>query len=262
MEDLPRRFGDYAPDNSLVGAKLAIDNHMDGVDMDAQLSSDGTIVIFHDLSVDRLTVGTGKVQSKTRSELQSLDLATKYGQGFKNAYVATFEDFVEAFSEKTILMVELKVPGTASTGIEQKAIDIIKKNNAYDRVYLSSFNPIVLWRLKHLDPKIHTVLIFMDTNWNPQLLAEIKKEDLVNLPWFIRQEWIRRAIRKVVKPDALSVNNEVQESTINALISRGYPVFLWTVETKDRIQWALEKHPYGIITDEPQLGKELRDSAH
>jgi glycerophosphoryl diester phosphodiesterase len=228
--------------------------------MDAQLSSDGTIVIFHDLSVDRLTEGIGKVESKTLAELKTLDLSIKYGHGFSHAYVATFEDFVQAISTQGILMIELKVPGIKQTGIEQKAIDTIKKYNAYDHVYLSSFNPFVLYRLKKLDPKIHTVLIFMDTNWNPQLLAEIKKEDLVNLPWFLRKEWTRRAIRKFVKPDALSVNNEVSEGTIDFLIRDGYPIFLWTVETKERIQWALDKKPYGIISDEPALGKELRDA--
>src|SRR5438045_975014 len=50
-----RGFGNYDPDNSLVGAQMAMGQGMDGVDMDAQQTSDKEIVIFHDLSVDRLT---------------------------------------------------------------------------------------------------------------------------------------------------------------------------------------------------------------
>ena len=156
-------------------------------------------------------------------------------------------------------MVELKVPGSKATGIEERAVEIIRKYNAHERVYLSSFNPLVLYRLKKIDPQVRTVFIFMDTNWNPELLAEIKKEDLVNLPWFLRQETTRRAIRNIIKPDALSINNEVDELVIDALLDKGHPIFLWTIDEKERIQWALEKQPYGIISDEPILTQQLRN---
>src|SRR5688500_5580369 len=74
-----RGFGNHAPDNSLVAAQLAMKNGMEGVDVDGQLSADGELVIFHDLSVDRLTSATGRVSSKTVEELRALDLAPKYG---------------------------------------------------------------------------------------------------------------------------------------------------------------------------------------
>ncbi|MSU55926.1 MAG: hypothetical protein EXS51_01260 [Candidatus Taylorbacteria bacterium] len=254
-----RGFGNLAPDNSLVAAKLAMQSNMDGVDVDGQFSADNEVVVFHDLSVDRLTNGTGKVSSKTIAELLKLDLATKYGKGFENAYVATLDDFAREITPSGILMVELKVPSSKDTGIEKRAAEIIKKYNAYENVYLSSFNPLVLYRLKKIDPRIRTVFIFMDTNWNPELIAEIKKEDLVNLPWFLRNETIRRVIRNIVKPDALSVNNEVDEETIDALIKKGYPIFLWTIDEESRLEWALNKKPYGIISDEPIITKKLRD---
>jgi len=254
-----RGFGNHAPDNSLVAAKIAMQNNMDGVDVDGQFSADNELVIFHDLSVDRLTTETGKVNSKTVDELIKLDLAIKYGKGFENAYVSTFENFVREITPDGILMVELKVPSSKATGIEDRAAEIIKKYNAYEKVYLSSFNPIVLYRLKKIDPQIRTVFIFIDTNWNPELIAEIKKEDLVNLPWFLRQEFIRRAIRKVIKPDALSVNNEVNERVIDNLLEKGNPIFLWTIDEEERLKWALEKNPYGIISDEPTIAKNLRD---
>jgi len=255
-----RGFGNYAPDNSLAGALLAMQAGMDGVDMDGQLSADGELVIFHDLSVDRLTDGTGRVNSKTLRELLALDLGPKYGHGFKHAFVATFDDFVRSIKGKGVLMVELKVPGLRNTGIEQRAVAIIQKYHAQDSVYLSSFNPLVLYRLKKLDPTIRTVYIFMDTNWNRQLLAEIKPEDLVNLPWILRKEFFRRAIRKIIHPDLLSVNYQVDERTIGTLLRKGYPIFLWTPEEEGELRWSLAKRPYGIISDEPQLAKQLRDS--
>ncbi len=256
-----RGFGNHAPDNSLIGARMAMKAEMDGIDVDGQRSEDGQFMIFHDLSVDRLTTDTGRVSSKTEAQLRMLDLAKKFGKGFKSAPVASFEDFLQVTKEKGILMAELKVTGAANTGLEERAVEIVKKYDAFENVYFSSFNPIVLYRLKKLDPRIRTVLIFMDTNWNEELLREIKPGDEVALPWWLQQEWIRRAIRKIVRPDLLSVNHEVDPATINTLLEHGWPVFLWTIDDEAGIKAALDLHPYGIISDEPATTKKLRDAS-
>lgn len=255
-----RGFGDHAPDNSLAGAKLALAKGLDGIDVDGQMTSDGQLIIFHDLTLERLTNATGRVRDTTLDEMLRLDVGKKFNESFKGAYVATFENFLTAVNGSAIYMVELKVATTSDTGIEKKAVEIIKKYNATDWVYLSSFNPIVLYRLKKIDPQIHTVLIFMDSNWNEKLLVEVEEGVRADLPWFLRQEPIRRAIRKVIKPDLLSVNYKVDETIIDQLIKKGYPLFLWAPNNESDINYELNKKPYGIITDKPLLGKELRDS--
>ncbi len=254
-----RGFGNHAPDNSLAGAKLSITNRLDGIDVDGQMTSDGKLVIFHDLSLSRLTNGTGRVNDSNLDYLLHLDLGQKFNGNFNGSYVRTFEDFLNVVNGSAIYMVELKVASTKNTGIEKIAAEIIERHNAYDWVYLSSFNPVVLYRLEKINPKINTVFIFMDTNWNKELLAEIEEGVRVDLPWFLRQEPIRRAIRKIIQPDLLSVNQKVNEDTVNRLIKKGYPIFLWSPNSKSDINYNLDKKPYGIITDEPLLGKELRD---
>jgi glycerophosphoryl diester phosphodiesterase len=253
-----RGFGDLAPDNSLYAVERALAAGMDGVDVDGQLTRDGELVIFHDLSVDRLTSGTGRVRDKTRDEMLALDLGPGYDSTLRGATVRTFEDFVRTVKGRGILMVELKVPGMAPTGIEQRAAAVIRQHGAHASVVLSSFNPLVLRRLKQLDPLIRTALIFMDTNWNPELLAEIKPDDRVDLPWAVRQEWIRRAVRKLVRPDLLSINHEVDDDVTNRLIAKGWPVFIWTIDEAADIQAALAKRPYGIISDQPVRARQLR----
>jgi glycerophosphoryl diester phosphodiesterase len=254
-----RGFGDHAPDNSLYAVERALDAGMDGVDVDGQLTRDGEIVVFHDLSVDRLTSDTGKVRNKTLKQMLALDLGPKYDTAIRGAFVHTFEDFVRAAKGRGILMVELKVPSAKSTGMEERAVEIIRKHGAHRNVILSSFNPLVLYRVKRLDPQVRTALIFMDTNWNPELLAEIKPEDMVSLPWPLRQEFIRRAIRKIVRPDLLSINHEVDEAVTDRLIAKGWPVFIWTPDEEANIRRALSKRPYGVISDQPLRAKELRD---
>src|SRR3989441_12874891 len=255
-----RGFGDHAPDNSLYAVERALDAGMDGVDMDGQLTRDSALVIFHDLSVGRLAPDHGRVSDKTMASMLPLDLGPKFPPPMRGAYVHTFEDFVRTVMQRDagILMVELKVPGLGATGIEQRAVDIIQRYGAHERVVLSSFNPLVLYRVKRLDPRVRTALIFMDTNWNPELVAEIKPGDLVNLPWPLRQEFIRRALRKIVRPDLLSINHEVDEAVIDRLIAKGWPVFIWTVDTEEEVRLALSKRPYGVISNEPIRARQLR----
>ena len=253
-----RGFGDLAPDNSLYAVERALEAGMDGVDVDGQLTRDGEVVIFHDLSVDRLTADTGRVREKTLKEMLALDLGPKFDPAVRGAPVRTFEDFVRTVKGRGILMVELKVPGLKPTGMEQRAVEIIRKHGAYRDVVLSSFNPVVLYRVKRLDPQVRTALIFMDTNWNPELVAEIKPGDLVNLPWPLRQEFIRRAVRKIIRPDLLSINHQVDEKVIDRLIAKGWPAFIWTPDEEGDIRKALAKRPYGVISDQPVLARRLR----
>jgi glycerophosphoryl diester phosphodiesterase len=253
-----RGFGDLGPDNSLYAVERALAAGMDGVDVDGQSSKDGELVIFHDLSVDRLTAATGRVRDLTRDQLLALDLGPKFDPRIVGATVRTFEDFVIATKGRGILMVELKVPGLGATGIEARAVEIIQRHNAHANVVLSSFNPIVLRRLKRLDPNIRTALIFMDTNWNPELLAEIKPEDRVDLPWMVRQEWIRRGLRKLIKPDLLSINHEVDPAVTRRLLAKGWPVFIWTPNDSAHIRRAFDFKPYGVISDQPLLARQLR----
>jgi glycerophosphoryl diester phosphodiesterase len=253
-----RGFGDLAPDNSLYAVERALQAGMDGVDVDGQLTRDGELVIFHDLSVDRLTADTGRVRDKTLAQMLALDLGPKYAPDIREAYVRTFEDFLRAVKGRGILMVELKVPGLAPSGIEERAVEIIRKHDARRDVVLSSFNPLVLYRIKRLDPEVRTALIFMDTNWNPKLIAEIRPEDLVNLPWPLRQEFIRRAVRKIVRPDLLSINHEVDPAVIDRLIAKGWPAFIWTIDTEPDLRAAFSRRPYGVISDQPVRARHVR----
>lgn len=256
-----RGFGNHGPDNSLYAVERALEAGMDGVDVDGQITSDGELVIFHDLSIDRLTSGSGKVRDKSRDEMLALDLGPKFDPAIEGAYVRTFEDFVRTFQRAGhgILMVELKVTGLSDTGIEARAIEVIRRYDAYRSVVLSSFNPFVLRRVKRLDPQVRTALIFMDTNWNAELLAEIKPADRVDLPWLLRQEFFRRAERKLVRPDLLSINHEVDPAVTDRLMGKGWPVFIWTPDREDDLRRALAKRPFGVISNEPLRARELRD---
>jgi len=168
-----RGFGNYAPDNSKSAVKIAIDSGMDGVDLDGQMTSDGELVIFHDPKLDRLTNGSGPLKDKTLVELRELDMGYKFDEKYTGEKISTYEEILQLVDGRLIVFVELKVSTVDSDGSEELAASLIKKYNAYDWAYLSSFNPVVLWRLKNIDPKIKTMFIFKDIDVDPDILKEI-----------------------------------------------------------------------------------------
>src|SRR4030043_292433 len=74
----------YAPENTLAAFKLAVEQHADGIELDAKLSADGQIVVIHDPTVDRTTDGTGLVNSLTLPQIKQLDAGSKFDPAFRS----------------------------------------------------------------------------------------------------------------------------------------------------------------------------------
>ena len=65
-------------------------------------------------------------------------------------------------------------------------------------------------------------------------------------------------MRKIIRPDLLSINHQVDDAVIDRLIAKGWPSFIWTPDEEGDIRRALAKRPYGVISDQPIRAKELR----
>lgn len=68
-----RGCSSIAPENTYSAWVKAIDVGADYFELDIQLSSDDSLVIMHDDTVDRTTNGTGSVSSLTYDQLRTLD---------------------------------------------------------------------------------------------------------------------------------------------------------------------------------------------
>ena len=64
--------GDHtqAPENTLAAFQHAIDDGADFVEIDLRTTRDGQLVIMHDATIDRMTKGTGKINSMTFDSLK------------------------------------------------------------------------------------------------------------------------------------------------------------------------------------------------
>jgi glycerophosphoryl diester phosphodiesterase len=84
-------------ENTLPAFERAIEVGADFVEFDVQASSDGGLVVFHDLTLDRLTLARGPLRARRLAELRELG-------------IPTLEEVLELTVGRIGIMVELKSP--------------------------------------------------------------------------------------------------------------------------------------------------------
>ncbi len=67
-------LGAIAPENSLAAIRAALVMGLDGVELDVRHTADDGLVLMHDVTVDRTTFGTGRVDASSTAELTALAL--------------------------------------------------------------------------------------------------------------------------------------------------------------------------------------------
>ena len=84
-------------ENTLPAFERAIELGADYVEFDVQAASDGGLVVFHDLTLDRLTAGRGPLRARPLAELRELG-------------IPTLEEVLELTAGRIGVMAELKSP--------------------------------------------------------------------------------------------------------------------------------------------------------
>src|SRR5512140_263558 len=115
LPDLPRPVvfahrgaSAHAPENTLASFDLAFAQGADAIELDAQLTADGEIVVFHDATLDRATDGTGRLSQKTLAELRALDAGSSFSPKHRGEKIPLLEEVFDAVGKKLFINVELK----------------------------------------------------------------------------------------------------------------------------------------------------------
>lgn len=121
------------PENTLTGAQAVMEEFPQALlEFDVQALKDGTFVVFHDETVDRLgaTGAHGRVDSMTVAEWQRLRIENPHG---RSAAPATFLSELLAQFPNTPMLVELKAHAHRDSFLEVMW-------DRRDRIILSSFD--------------------------------------------------------------------------------------------------------------------------
>lgn len=135
------------PENTLKAFQSAIDIGCDMIETDIHLTSDGELVLIHDINVERTTDGTGLVKDMALCRIRQLNAGTDT----EFMYVPTFREFLELVSKCDIcLNLELKTY-VKDYGEEKVAFTVDKTVELCeeygipdDRIIINSFDAFVL----------------------------------------------------------------------------------------------------------------------
>ncbi|HZM63751.1 MAG TPA: glycerophosphodiester phosphodiesterase family protein, partial [Candidatus Saccharimonadales bacterium] len=103
-----RGFSSKAPENTVAAFDLAFNSGFTNIELDVQLTADGTPVVIHDGTVDRTTNGIGSVASMTYAQLAELDAGSWFDRSFEGEKVPSLEAVLGRYAGKIHLHLELK----------------------------------------------------------------------------------------------------------------------------------------------------------
>jgi glycerophosphoryl diester phosphodiesterase len=222
-----------APENTLAAFELAVEHGADGIEFDIQLTRDGVPIICHDFSVDKTTDHQGKVSDFALSEIKEMDAGAWFGPEFAGERIPTLDELIDAVGHRLLLNLELKTAAVKANGLEEAVAVIIRQSDLYDRIIVSSFNPLALRRLHRLDPRIDLGLLYA-----------------LNMPHYLRNAWARH----LIDCQAMHPHYEmVDERYMRWAREHGYRVNVWTVDDPDVMHRLIALGVDVVITNTPAV---------
>lgn len=118
-----------APENSIEALENCVRLGVDIVEVDLRKLSDGTIVVFHDSSLLRMTGDPRMIEDLTLAEVKRLRLKNRDGQdtAFTEAAIPTLEEFLVANDSRLLIDLDFKSDPAA---IEATVADILTNHGA------------------------------------------------------------------------------------------------------------------------------------
>lgn len=235
-----------APENTISSFKFALKNNA-GFELDTMFAKSGELVVIHDSSVDRTTDGKGEVDSLTLAELKKLDAGSKFSDKFKNERIPTLEEVLNEFGGKTMIDIEIKAeaPGDEAKKIGEAVAKLITEKKMEKKVFVTSFNPYVLEKIKQVNPEIIRGQLY--SNFDDSNIAYYKKLVLRNL-----------LLNGKAEPDILAPHKDlVNADYVKKMHSLGYKIYPWTVNDTKEMEKLMREGVDGIITDRPDLAGEI-----
>jgi len=242
-----------APENTMLAFQNALALGADGLELDVHASQDGELVVIHDDTVDRTTDGSGQVAEMTLAQLQALDAGYRYswdggnsfpyrGQGIK---IPTLREVLTAFPD-TRISIEIK---QVTPPIEATLANLIRETGAQSRVLVTATDDGVIKRFRRLAPDVATAAA----------TGEVRSFYLwqrIGLSAFYRPVANAFAV-----PERSGDTQVVTSGFVESAHARGMKVYVWTVNVPDRMHQLLRLKVDGIITDRPDLLRQVMAEA-
>lgn len=225
----------------MASFNMAYEMGADMIELDVLLSKDGIPVVIHDVELKRLAGIPELVSDLTFNELSHIDVGSWFRPEFKGEKISSLDEVLSWARNKIALNIEIKTEAVSdriSGGVEEKVIELVRKHGMNKNVLLSSFDSRAVERFKKIDNGISSGYLF-----SKETLARQSPVELMHH----------------YKSDFFHVDKwKLTQTFTQELTDAGYPILVYTVNSKVEMKMLIRRGVSGIFSDRPDR---LRDVA-
>ncbi|CAM3020901.1 glycerophosphodiester phosphodiesterase [Saccharomonospora xinjiangensis] len=221
-------------ENSLLAFRRAVAEGYRYVETDVHATADGVVVVHHDPTLDRTTDRSGAILGQPWNVVRRARIGGREP-------VSRLEDVLEELPD-AFFNIDVK-----SDAAVEPFVRVVRRQRAFDRVAAAAFSEARLARLRKLaGPRLLTSL-------GPRSAALLRADGW--LPFLRLGSFSRGVLAQVpLRQGPLTV---VDKAFITAAQRLGVEVHTWTINDKERMRSLLDLGVHGIVTDRPDLLREL-----
>lgn len=199
-----------APENSLKSFENAIKANY-AIEFDVHTISDGTIVVFHDDSLKRVTNKDGYVKNLKKEDLKN------YKLNGTDEVIPTLKEVLTLINGQVPILIEIKNKGKIGE-LEKSLLEILK--NYKGQYAIQSFNPYSLQYFRINAPEV----------LRGQISGNLKDSDLS----FIKKYFLKHMLlnKKVSQPNFITYEANAIPNRFIKKYSH-LPLLVWTVRSQD-----------------------------
>lgn len=236
--------GDF-PGNSFESVQEALNSSVDGIEVDVRTSRDGVLFLYHGNQLEEYTNGFGIPEHHDWSELSKLVY-----KGTEQSRLMTLDAFFSIVGTQKVIFLDIKSNNIWDKILAKKIIHLIQKYHLHENVFIESFNPIFLSLIRLASREIMIMYDFVDQS---NAIGEESQSQFNQIPWILKQHWIQKQIRRIVRPDALGPRFNLNKRVLKQLIKNKYPVIVWTVDKQSVASSLYNLGVNGIQTNTPLI---------
>ncbi len=212
-----------APENSLRAVRSSVEQGIDAVEIDVQLTKDGVVVLNHDYNLLRMTGEPKRVSELTYDEVARLSLGKGGNELEEIDRIPMLAEVLAEVQGKTKLIVDLKPYGPGEE-LAKQVVSLIEQFEMVQECYIQSFDRQTLRQIRQLNPdiKIGQILYFAVGD-----LSQLDVDFYTIEQVMLTEQLVERAHKK------------------------GREVWVWTVNSERNLKEVLKFEIDGIITDYP-----------
>jgi glycerophosphoryl diester phosphodiesterase len=236
-----------AAENTRSAFDKALGYAIDGIETDVQLSRDEVAVLWHDRFLGKVGFSVKHIDDFDLAQLQTMDFAAHFSSAAEPQSIMTLQAFLDAYRTRCRLLIEIKNRDWESAERHQikvrQTLDMIQAASTdpaqRDAIIVSSFNLASLVYANWCAPGFPLVYNFEDD----QTLADAEQV-LIAHPFL---HGLCLPIRTL------------DESIVRLLRDQGKRIAVYTCNSYDEIDKALELGVDILISDLPQKALQMRD---